>query len=345
MNTFRAGGHLIDNLLTNMFSKDKQVSTFDSLRQETKDKIALANDPTNLQSTIELINRKGHGIQFTEAEVRLLFALMVLLHKKSENEKVKDQNFYAGNKGVETVPYSTPNGSTELQSPNISVTLYEVTKEYYGGKAVGGENVQVVAELLNRLAEDPTRRALVRYSRHVKLGKNKSKIYALEMYAALITVATGVLTDVLNGKPINEKKEMIIQLHPVFIDSIKSKYVVLPVDINKRIDDAVGHPNVSIIVLKLLMELYRAFSNRNTCVKDEDGNPVYPIGEDKLFNKIATGYLNPKTGKLKRRKVAHGYFQQAVEIAKTVGLLIKHEVKNGVKGDSIHHFTLVPKLV
>ena len=151
------------------------------------------------------------------------------------------------------------------------------------------------------------------------MGKGKEREYFIERYDSLITIATAGYKDILNGSQIDERKEIVINLHPIFIDQIATKYIELPLDITKRMIEANGSHNISEITQKLIYELARAYSNRKQLPKDENKNHLYKIGEMNLYYKIAEGYLPP----YKRRiPLIKKYLAQAIETAKTIGCLL-----------------------
>ncbi len=69
------------------------------------------------------------------------------------------------------------NERVELKSPKIAVTLYELAKEFYGGKVTGGSGVKEVARMLYDLAENPNKKALIKYTRIADLGSGKTREY------------------------------------------------------------------------------------------------------------------------------------------------------------------------
>lgn len=327
----RSGGHLIDNILKG--GHPVQLTIFDSLLQETQDRILSTG------ASIDLINRKGEGIKLSKGETRLLLCLANLLHKKSQTEDKKAEDYYTGKKG-EIIKWKIDGETVEAVRPYIGFTLYEIAKEFYGDEAIGGENVRIVSKILYDLAEDPNKRALMRYTRVVDMGKNKTREYFIERYDSLITIATAGYKDLLNGKQIDEKRELVVGLHPIFIDQIADKYIELPLDLTQRLIEAHGSPNISEITTKLILELYRAHSNRKRLTKDQEGNPIYQIAEEKLFYKIAEDYMPPNR---RRIPLIKDYLDKSIAIAKKIGLLQGYEIKPGATGENIYYFTLRKK--
>lgn len=328
----RSGGHLIDNILKSNKPKDNQLSIFDTMLQDTKNKVISSGVKP------EMVNRKGEGIKITKGEFKLLLSLQALLHEKSQTNNPKGEDYYSGNQGSDLIVYNPPEGGEiTLKSPRLSFTLYEIAKEYYGGADIGGENVKTVAKILYDIAEDPEKKALIRYHKLVEMGKGKEREYFIEKYDSLVSIATAGYKDFIEGKQIDEKKEIVINLHPVFIDQIATKYIEMPLDITRRMIEANGSQNISDITLKLVYELARAHSNRKRLPKDEDKNPLYTIGQYNLYYKIAETYMPPYQ---RRLPLIKKYLAQAIETAKNIGLLLSYETKPGVTGEQNYIFTL-----
>lgn len=327
----RSGGHLIDNILKSNKPKEKQLSIFDTMLQDTRSKVL------SVGTTVEMVNRKGEGIKLSKGEYKLLLCLQKLLHEKSQTEDPKKDDYYSGNQGSDIINYTTPQGDVRLRSPKVSFTFYEIAKDYYGGGEIGGENIKVVAKLLSDIADDPEKKALIRYHKVVDMGKGKEREYFIERYDSLISIATAGYKDILHGKQIDEKREIVINLHPIFIDQIATKYIELPLDITKRMIEANGSNNISEITQKLIYELARAYSNRRRLSKDEDKNPLYTIGQMTLYYKIAESYLPPYK---KRLPLIEKYLAQAIETAKTIGLLQSYKTEPGATGELNYIFTL-----
>lgn len=331
----RTGGHLIDNLLKSNKPKPIQGDLFESVLQETKQKIIRSG------ANIEYINRRGEGIKLSKGEYKLLGCLSNILYTKSQTINKKSKDYFTGNSGHEIITYKTKKEDIYVISPSISFTLYEITKEYYGGSQIGGENVKIVADLLYELADNPNKKALIRYTRVVNISKDKTREYFIERYDSLIEISTAGYKEFLKDKQIDEKKELVVHLHPIFRDQIEEKYVEFPLDFTKRMIEAYGSPNISEITIKLIWELSRALSGKKLLQKDKTGNPVYKIGQINLYWKIAESYMNPKTGKQKRPQLINSYFKKSIETAKKIGLLIDFDnSRKGETGEQILFFTL-----
>jgi hypothetical protein len=327
----RSGGHLIDNILKSNKPKTKQLDLFETMQQDTKNKVLSTG------TTIDMVNRKGEGIKLSKGEYKLLLCLQKLLHDKSQTIDSTKEDYYLGNQGADIIKHTSPEGAIVLKSPKVSFTFYEITKEFYGGSDIGGENVKTVAKLLYDIAELPEKKALIRYHKKIDLGKGKEREYFIERYDSLVSIATAGYRDYLEGKEMDEKKEIIINLHPIFIDQIAEKYIELPLDLTKRMIEANGSQNISEITTKFIYELARAHSNRRRLSKDKDKNPLYTIGQETLYYKIAESYMPPNR---KRLPLIKQYLDQAIETAKAIGILLKDETEPSKIGELNYVFTL-----
>jgi len=239
--------------------------------------------------------------------------------------------------------YETSEGEITVKHPVISFTLYEVTKEFYGGDTYpSGKNIKDVTQLILNLADDPDKKALIKYKRKFHIEGKKYREIFIEQYVSLLQISTAGYTDFLDGKKIDERREVVVNLHPVFIDQIEDKYIELPLNITKRMIEANGGPNISEITTKLIAELARALSNRKKLEKDNNSNPVYKIGKNRLYWKVAPNYMNKKTGRAKRPKLIEEYLTKAIETAIGIGILLEHSVTTGATGELLLQFTLSP---
>jgi hypothetical protein len=332
----KSGGHLIDNMLKKKYvSNDKQKSLFDTLKEDSQREIIES------QANIELINSKGDGIRFEGGEHKLMNAFRTLLFKKSETQDKNSNDYYGGNLGVKEIELTGSNGIKEMQkSPQLSFTLYELTKEYNGGKNIGGANLKIVEDMLLNLANNPDKKALIRYTKVVSLGKG-TREWEYESYDSLIKIVTlGYKDKDKDGVKINEHKEIIIQLHPIFIEQIKDKYVMLPIELNKELIEAYGSTNISVITHKFIYELYRAYSNQNKLRKDKDNNAIYEIGKNILLSKVADEHINNNTGKINKPKRVDYYLNKSIETAKRMGILLDYSIRENSNKDLIYCFTL-----
>ncbi len=335
---YKTAGVMVDNFLKSNKPLPIQLDLFDTMLQETKEKIL------RLGANIEYINRKGEGIKLSRAEFKLTRCLQKMLHEKSQNEDKNSKDYYTGDSGSDILKFKTDKGDTvDVISPKISFTLYEITREYYGDREIGGEDVKTVMRLLYEMADNPEKKALMRYTGLVKMGKNNTREYFIERYDSLISIATAGYREFLNDIQIDEKRKLIVQLHPIFRHQIENKHIDYPYDIAQRLEKAYGSQDIPIMIHILVEELSRAYSNRRRLKKDEDGNHIYTIGLNNLYWKIAEGYMNRKTGNPQRPQLLNEYFDRAIDTVKGIGLLVKYEIKSGAQGNPMGNFHLSKK--
>lgn len=325
----KAGKHLIDNALKTTF--ESQLPLYEILGEDTKQKILSEG------ASVEMINTKGEGINLSKGEYKLLLCFLKILQDKSNVVAPEKGDYYLGDK-VEnlsnSVEISTQEGNKiTLKTPALSFTLYEITKEFTLSNNPGGNEMNEVAKILHSLAYDSDKKVLVRYTRKEDLGKNRERITKVETYSSLISIFNFEQEDFLNGKKVGKAKEIIVSLHPVFIDQIENTYVPLPLP--RDVMEAYGNSKVSELAFKLIFELSRAFSNRGRLPKDENGNYIYTIGVKKLQQKIAETYYRQS-----RYPLIKDLFKKATDTAKGLGMLKEYKEEIGSTGDLLYKFTL-----
>jgi len=319
---FKLSGHAADQMLK--VQRDPQLSLLELLYPETQERIISTG------ASLEWVNRRGVGIKLSKGEDRLLLSFAKLLHVKSENFNREDASYYMGNRGFEVINWQTPEGKLEVRAPKIGFTLFEIAKEYRGGKAPSGRDMRIVADLLYGLAENPDKKALLIYRRVEQIGKTQRE-YFIERFDSLIHVAEGGYKDWQDGKLIDEHREIIVILHPIFADQIADKYIKLPLDINKRLIESYGSPNIPEMVYQLTVYLSRALSN----IPKNDKVCRAEIGLNKLYSIIAKDYVEQS-----RYTLIEKYYERALETIKRMGLLLKYETRPGAKGDIVAVFYL-----
>jgi hypothetical protein len=328
-NKVKAGKHLIDNILRTPY--ENQLSLFESLGKTVQQQILSEG------TSIEMINTKGEGINLSKGEYKLLLCFLKILQDNSNIIAPEKGDYYLGNKIEKlsnSVEISTQEGNKiTLKTPALSFTLYEITKEFSLVDNPGGNDIKEVARILHSLANDSDKKVLVRYSRKEILEKGRERVTKVETYTPLISIFNFEQEDFLNGKKVDKAKEIIVSLHPVFIDQIETTCIPLPE--TKDVMEAYGNSNVSELAFKLIFELSRALSNRKKLPKDEDGNYIYTIGVKKLQQKIAETYYKQSRYPLIKR-----LFKTAIETAKGLEMLKDYREEVGATGELLYKFTL-----
>ena len=173
---FRRAGQLQDQMLKYNYPKDKtyQLTLFDSLTETTQKDIITAN--IEVKEIVE-------GIKLTPSEQKVIDCLCKLLHNKSQTLEPKKDSYYSGNIGYDLIPYGADKKTTP--APKLAFTLYELTKEYKGGEAISGKDVDNVKAILQEL---DNRRFLTSYVESLP-RKNGGRIERkIEEFRKLISI-------------------------------------------------------------------------------------------------------------------------------------------------------------
>ncbi|GAB3284462.1 hypothetical protein GCM10027347_61450 [Larkinella harenae] len=312
-----------------------QLSIFDQLLPTTQDKI------TKLGKSAEWINEKGIGLKLTKGEHKLLICISKLLHKKSQHTDKTRSDYFTGNVDPNIVaPRETYREGTDLRfdkrnrrTASLALTLYEITKEYKGGETPSGRDVQNVLGMLMPLANDPDKRALIKYTRETKDpsargGRIVDEIEGFETLLDIFTTNRKIYNE--NDVLTSTRSEVIIYLNPIFRDQIESKYIEYPDDFIKRIIDANKSHNISEVTFRLIDFLAHARSN-----KPKDGKTE--VYEEKLYYKLAEDWMkDPKRGKSFIKKAV----DKAIEVSVSIGLLLGFERTAGATGSPKYIFSL-----
>jgi len=312
---YKRSGHLQDQILKYTYPKDnkKQLSIFDSLRENTKDQI--------IESSIE-ITEIVEGIKLTPSQTKVIDSLCKLLHDNSQTFNPKLEDYYNGNKGLEIVTFS---GNPNTPAPRLGFTLYQLTKEYKGGETPTGKDVENVKQILTEL---DSKKFLLSYTETTKTkggGRIENKI---EDFRKLIHILKLTKTEYSNKNiELSKKEETLIVLNPIFNRQINSKFILYPNDINKRTVIAYGSQNVSAITLRLRDYLMRL--NSSPKFKTE-------ITLERLYYLLSDTWM-----KQSRRKRVKEYTEKALEVVIDLGLLKSYEiVKTKNTGEPKIIFTL-----
>jgi hypothetical protein len=323
------GGHAIEAIL-NPRAKEEvtQLDLWDSTKEHLE------------QKEIELVNRKGRGIQLSKGETRLLFALYELLSEKTPNaNNPKGADYFTGNKGAELQPIMSDTGNRiSLRAPKFSTTLHELTRRHFAIDRPGGQQQKIVLDMLTGLADDPSKKCLLRWTRQTTTGKDSRTVVTVEEYAPIVKLYNVQTTEESKGKTISQHTEIHIALHPIMTDQVSTKFVPLLDQFTKRMIEAYGGPNVSEISQKLIFELFQALSNRSKLEQPREGIRCYTIGKKKLIAKIAPNYIAPNKS---RPQLIEEYLQKGIETAKRLGILEDVKETKGAGGDLMLCFELV----
>ena len=287
---YRVSGHLIDQRLKYTFPTNNLPSIFDELKEAT------------IEDMIEY-GVEVEGIRLTATETKIVDCLCKLLDESRARTKYNESS------------------STELAenvAPKLFFTLYELTKEYKGGESVSGKDVANVKTILEELSY---KSFLIRFKEVTTNRKTKEKtIKEIEQVRSLIHIDKATLTKEKEGVERYKKVETVVNLHPIFLRQIDSKFILYPNDINKRTIVAYGSHNVSDMALRLRDYLMREISSKRE--KSE-------IGLEKLYYLLNEKWMNES----RKKRVKEGT-EKAIETVKNMELITSHEITTNVKGEA-----------
>jgi hypothetical protein len=320
--------HLVGNILPKR-SDNAAVSLWDQLEtEETRAKIEQYN-------AMELVNAKGEGVHLDQHEERMIWVLNEMMNKKGQDPAL----------GGLTFPLPTiKSGPVELDVPQFATTMYEVAKEFTGKSNPSGDDIARAREMLIRLAQDPDKKCLMRWTRRVYEDRARRETYnemKVENYASLIDLYDVTGSRVKDGRTVEEQQALVIRLHPIFRDQIDRFYVKLPT--MAELYDAQGSTNVPRATLRLVLELARVGSDPRAApetTETRDGKRAYLITQDRLFEKIAPQYMPPNK---KRPKLIEEQLASGVETAVKIGLIEEVERVPGKRGGKMYRFFLKEK--
>lgn len=305
--TFRRSGHLQDQMLKYTYPlKDKkgQLSIFDALQEGTKKDIEV----TGVEVT-EIVE----GIKLTPSETKVIDCLCKLLQENSQTLEPEKEDYYSGNLLPKLVPYG---GDENTPAPKLSLTLYELTKEYKGGEAIGGKDVENLKQILTEL---DNKKFLIKYTEQTKGTKGAWIKKEYEAFRKLIYLDKATLSSGVGNIEHYKKSETVITLNPIFRRQIDSKFILYPNDINRRTIIAYGSHNLSDITLRLRDYLMRELSSKRYSPE---------IGLERLYYFLAAKWM-----KESRKRKVKKYTEKAIETVKALGLILSHEIKTTTTGE------------
>jgi len=296
---FKRSGHLTDQILKYTYPRDKsgQLSLWDVLKDGTKTDIEVAG--VERTQVVE-------GIKLSPSETKIIDCLCKLLHENSQSLEPKKEGYYTGNLNPDLVEY----GDGKTSAPKLAFTLYELTKEYKGGEAISGKDVENVKQILTELN---SKQFLIRYTETTKGKKGEWIKKEYEAFRRLINVDRATLSYGVGNIEQYKKTETVILLNPIFRRQINSKFILYPNDINKRTIIAYGSHNVSDIALRLRDYLMRELSSKRYTPE---------INLDKLYYLVAEKWMRES-----RKKKVREYTEKALEVVKELGLLESFKIE------------------
>ena len=306
----RHSGHFADSKL--------QCSTNDKPLPETQRLIE------ELGGTI-----KAFGIKLTPPEDKLMNAIYKLLHDKSENKNITSDLFYAGNEEAKLVVY----GDKQEKAPVLRIKPSELYKEYLGKDDYSGKEIIIIKNLLYSIND---KKFLIRYDRKRKVHEEilTDRIEAVHSLLNIVSYIEGLTEKEVKkldsgDASVREKKgELILALHPILTDQIKTKYVEYPEDINQRTIIASGGP---LRVTKSITTL------RDYMLREISANRLNPeLNEETLIKQIG---LSPQMTAGRKKRVSQR-LDTAIQASKRMGLILEYKKIIGAQGQMKYVFTL-----
>jgi len=296
---FKRSGHLTDQILKYNYPKDNssQLSLWYALGDGTKIDIEVAG--VEITEVVE-------GIKLTPSETKIIDSLCKILHENSQTLEPKKEGYYTGNLNPELVEY----GDSKTSAPKLAFTLYELTKEYKGGEAISGKDVDNVKQILTELNN---KQFLIRYTETTKGKRGEWIKKEYETFRRLIDVDRATLSYGVGDIEHYKKTETVILLNPIFRRQIDSKFILYPNDINQRTIIAYGSHNISDIAMRLRDYLMRELSSKHYQPE---------IGQDKLYYLLAEKWMREG-----RKKKVKDYTEKALEVVTNLGLLESYKTE------------------
>lgn len=315
---YRQSAHYVEQTLKYDKPNTKQMSIFDILSPETKEKVK--------DETIHYI-----GIRLSPEETKLVSAISRLLAQKSQTSDYKADDYYMGNQETRMVPYGT-SGQKE-KSAVLRYKKHELLSEFYSSKKISGDEIKYFDRTFNSLID---KKWLIRYKRTVQEGKEE-KYHIIEDYLPLVRVLryfpnlSVEQSQRIEGNDQEYKTtagEYIISLHPIITDQIDQKYVEFPVDIDYRTKIAAGsHLSVSEAIVLLRDYLISEMSaGRFECEINEE-NLLYKLRLDKHLRARKKDRLQQQLSK-------------AIQVSRHLGIILDVEEATGAAAQKKYIFRL-----
>lgn len=298
----RMASHLVEQAT-------KPRTLFSSLEEEGLDNV-------NVEDTVaaSILN------DLKAAELKIVIALNTLLDRKSPNTTQPDKpGYYIGSEKIQTAD------KTYSYTAALYVTLYEITQEYTGRAKPGGADIKEVERILEGLA---AKEFQIKYTRTIldKKGKAVSR-QTIDQKRPILFIDQAKAESLADGKSESFK---VIQVHPIFIDQIASKYINYPPDIMPRLREAfvnvTGSSREHEETLKLLLYLSHVVSNKHYTHFIYLSNLLLKLNESAIKQR--------KKGRVLER------LEASIQVLKELGLILEATQETGKTGELGYSFTL-----
>lgn len=266
------------------------------------------------------------GIDLTPSEYKIVNCLCKILHHSSSKDAKDQKSYYTGNQPgkMEIYGRNKDGGIIKTISPQLSFTLYDLTKEFIGAdRSPSGKEIENVFNALEGLSE----KVFYLQLKEVNwIDKNTKEVEEISTKAPLITLYPYQKTKLRDNIEVSKKKEILIGLNPIFRRQIENFFILYPDNIIQRTIEANGSKNIPQATTKLRDYLLKELSYKHYETE---------IGLEKLYY-----LLHEKWMKEGRKKKVREYTERAISTVTKMGLLESHQVTSGSTGDPKVIFTL-----
>lgn len=319
---YRASGHFIDQKLNQgkiAKQEEEQAKSSNVGVQQTIDFKLHKHDFTN--------------IRLSSPEEKLIRAILMLLHINSDLN-LESEDYYAGNGELILAEEG-------FRLPHLKIRPIDLYKAYTGktsSKSISGAEIQHIKKVLFDLEKQQFE---VTYRRVVKkqVGQQEvERVQLVSMNKPLFKVISFMEISREEEKRLEAgdqsvrelREELILALNPIFIDQIKTKYVEFPMDITRRLEDASGGAKKVSESMNLLVDyLLREKSSKRYEFEIEYEHLLRTLGLQRLLERGEKARA--------RQKV-----DEAIQVAKSIGLLESYKEVDGAKLQSKVVFTINP---
>ena len=317
--TFLKPAHLVNQTLKYKYPKDGQLNIFESLQECTQ--YDLTSD--NVDRDFLVV-----GIKLSATEQKLIDALSLLLHIRSETSDRSSDNYYTG-EGYSLVHYGGDEGG-KAKSPEMTFTLYELTQAYKGDKQVSGKEVENVYTILIELSK---KKFLMKYEEKKWMKDGGSVVKTIELYKELFDLPHIKLVRYNKDlEEVSRKEAILVQLNPIFARHIDRYYVKYPVNITERTMSAHKKVNGGTRISDGTMRL------REYLINELSHKRYFPeIMEERLHYRLYGGWMEKG-----RKKLTQEYTQKSIVTMIHMGLLLCVEPTTGADGSPMIKFLINP---
>ncbi len=173
------------------------------------------------------IEVKALGIQLNPSEDRLLNALKLLLHEKSQNIKPNDADFHMGNEMKSLGPF----GGEKKESPTISIKPSELYRAFLGKTNYSSHEIKHVRETLSCLEEKKFLMTYKRRRHEIRKGAKVDVFDVIEEWQSLVKVVApidcvweeGALGGEVGNSNNKKTRGVLIGLNPQLAGWVKSE--------------------------------------------------------------------------------------------------------------------------